>query len=169
MRRGISRRALLDLLSAIRERVPGIALRTTLIVGYPEEGPEEFAELMDFVREQKFHRLGVFTYSQEDGTTAHALGDPVPAEEKERRLALVMEAQREISLERNEALVGKEQMVLVDRVEGDQLIGRTEHDAPEIDNEVYLPFRPGIPPGTFCRVEVVESVEYDLFARWRLS
>jgi ribosomal protein S12 methylthiotransferase len=167
MRRGISRRALCDLLASIRERVPDIALRTTLIVGYPGEGEKEFEELLDFVREQKFHRLGVFTYSLEEGTTAYGMGDPVPAEEKERRLAIIMEAQREISLARNEALVGTEQKVLIDRIEGDQLVGRTMHDAPEIDNEVFLPFQPGMGPGTFCNVEVVESTEYDLYARWR--
>jgi ribosomal protein S12 methylthiotransferase len=167
MRRGISQRALIDLLAAIKERVPGIALRTTLIVGYPDEGEKEFAELLDFVNEQKFHRLGVFTYSLEEGTTAYGLGDPVPSEEKERRLGLIMAAQREISLARNEALVGTIQTVLVDRVEGDHLVGRTAHDAPEIDNEVYLPFRPEFERGTFCDVEIVESTEYDLFGRWR--
>ena len=167
MRRGTSRRALMDLLAGIRERVPGIALRTTLIVGYPEEGEREFAELLDFVREQEFHRLGVFTYSLEEGTTAYGLGDPIAPEEKERRLGLVMEAQREISLARNEELVGTEQKVLIDRVEGDQLVGRTSHDAPEIDNEVFLPFRPDIRAGTFCHVGIVESTEYDLYARWR--
>ena len=167
MRRGTSRRALLDLLAAIRERVPGIALRTTLIVGYPDEGEKEFQELLDFVREQEFHRLGVFSYSLEEGTAAYGLGDPVSAGEKEERLGRVMEAQREISLARNETLVGTEQRVLIDRVEADQLVGRTAHDAPEIDNEVFLPFRPEIGPGTFCQVEIVESTEYDLYARWR--
>ena len=82
-------------------------------------------------------------------------------------MRLIMEAQREISLARNEALVGTEQKVLIDRAEGDQLVGRTAHDAPEIDNEVFLPFRPEIRPGTFCQVEIVESTEYDLYARWR--
>ena len=167
MHRGTSRHALIDLLAAIRERIPGIALRTTLIVGYPDETEREFAELLDFVREQKFHRLGVFMYSLEEGTTAYGLGDPLSSEEKEHRLGLVMEAQREISLARNEALVGTVQTVLIDRTDGDQLVGRTAHDAPEIDNEVYLPFRPDIRPGTFCQVDVVESAEYDLFARWR--
>ena len=167
MRRGTSRRALLDLLDAIRQRVPGIALRTTMIVGYPDEGEEEFGELLEFVREQKFHRLGVFAYSLEEGTTAYGLGDPVPPGEKERRQALVMEAQRDISLSRNEGLVGTEQTVLIDRAEGDQLVGRTAHDAPEIDNEVFLPFRPGVQPGTFCRVDIVGATEYDLYARWR--
>lgn len=167
MHRGTSRRALCELLAAIRERVPGIALRTTLIVGYPDEGEKEFAELLDFVREQKFHRLGVFAYSLEEGTTAYGLGDPVPVKEKEERLRLVMEAQREISLARNEELVGTVQKVLLDRVEDDQLVGRTAHDAPEIDNEVFLPLRPEIGPGTFCQAEIVESTEYDLYARWR--
>jgi ribosomal protein S12 methylthiotransferase len=167
MRRGISRRALVELLAAIRERVPGIALRTTLIVGYPDEGEKEFAELLDFVNEQKFHRLGVFTYSLEDGTSAYGMGDPVPSEEKERRLGLIMEAQREISLAHNEALVGTEQKVLIDRTEGDQYVGRTALDAPEIDNEVFLPFRSEIQQGTFCRVDIVESSEYDLYGRWR--
>ncbi len=167
MRRGISRRALRELLETIRERVPGIALRTTLIVGYPEEGEQEFAELLDFVREQKFHRLGVFPYSVEEGTTACGLGDPVPGAEKERRMELIMEAQQEISLARNDALVGTKQTVLLDRVEGNQFVGRTAHDAPEIDNEVYLPLRRGVLPGTFCQVEIVESTEYDLYARWR--
>jgi ribosomal protein S12 methylthiotransferase len=167
MRRGTSRRALIDLLDAIRERVPGIALRTTMIVGYPEEGDAEFADLLEFVREQKFHRLGVFAYSLEEGTAAYGLGDPIPSEEKERRRDLVMEVQREISLTRNETLVGTVQTVLIDRVEPDQLVGRTAHDAPEIDNEVFLPFRPDIRPGTFSSVDIVESTEYDLYARWR--
>jgi ribosomal protein S12 methylthiotransferase len=167
MRRGTSRRALIDLLDAIRERVPGIALRTTMIVGYPEEGDAEFADLLEFVREQKFHRLGVFAYSLEEGTAAYGLGDPIPSEEKERRRDLVMEVQREISLTRNETLVGTVQTVLIDRVEADQLVGRTAYDAPEIDNEVFLPFRPDIRPGTFSSVDIVESTEYDLYARWR--
>jgi ribosomal protein S12 methylthiotransferase len=167
MRRGTSRHALIDLLETIRERVPGIALRTTLIVGYPDEGEREFAELLDFVREQNFHRLGVFPYSLEEGTTAYGLGDPVPSNEKDRRLGQVMEAQRDISLARNEALVGTIQTVLIDRVEGDRLVGRTAHDAPEIDNEVFLPFRAEIQPGTFSPVEIVECTEYDLYARWR--
>jgi ribosomal protein S12 methylthiotransferase len=138
-----------------------------MIVGYPEEGDAEFADLLEFVREQKFHRLGVFAYSLEEGTAAYGLGDPIPSEEKERRRDLVMEVQREISLTRNETLVGTVQTVLIDRVEADQLVGRTAYDAPEIDNEVFLPFRPDIRPGTFSSVDIVESTEYDLYARWR--
>jgi ribosomal protein S12 methylthiotransferase len=162
MRRGMSRRALLDLVRTIRERVPGIALRTTLIVGYPAEGEAEFEELLEFVRQTRFERLGVFTYSPEDGTGAFPLGDPVPAEEKERRRAAVMEVQRGISEELNDALVGRHVRVLVDRRENGQYFGRTEHDAPEIDNEVILPAVPELQIGSFCDVVIVEAYEYDI-------
>jgi ribosomal protein S12 methylthiotransferase len=164
MRRGISRRALRDLVATIRAKVPGVGLRTTLIVGYPTEGEKDFDELLDFVREARFERLGVFTYSQEDGTVAHPLGDPIPAHEKERRKAAVMELQQEISREHNEALIGRKVKVLLERAEKGLFIGRTEHDAPEIDNEVFI--RTGKTPrlGTFCEVDIVEAYEYDIFA-----
>jgi ribosomal protein S12 methylthiotransferase len=165
MRRGLSRRALQDLIRTIRERVPGIALRTTLIVGYPAEGETEFGELLDFVRQTRFNRLGVFTYSMEEGTGAFPLGDPVPVEEKERRRAAVMEAQREISEEHNEALVGRRLRVLVDRQESGQYFGRTEHDAPEIDNEVILPGVPELRIGSFYDVGIVEACEYDIHGK----
>jgi ribosomal protein S12 methylthiotransferase len=165
MRRGVSRRALLDLVSTIRKRVPGIALRTTLIVGYPAEGEVEFEELLDFVRQTRFDRLGVFTYSREEGTTAYPLGDPVPAVEKERRRAAIMEVQREISEEQNEALVGRQVRVLVDRRESRQYFGRTEHDAPEIDNEVILPGVPELQIGSFYDVGIVEAYEYDIHGK----
>jgi len=162
MARGMSARALRELLGTIRDRVPGIALRTTLIVGYPDEGEAEFEELRLFVEEQRFERLGVFTYSSEEGTTAFPLGDPVPPEEKERRRGVIMELQREISEARNEALVGTRQNVLVDRAEQGRFVGRTQHDAPEIDNEVLLVSDFPLRVGTFCDVEIVESYEYDL-------
>jgi ribosomal protein S12 methylthiotransferase len=165
MRRGMSRRALLDLVRTIRERVPGVALRTTLIVGYPAEGEAEFEELLDFVRQTRFDRLGVFTYSLEEGTTAFPLGDPVPAEEKERRRAAVMEVQREISEAQNEDLVGRRVRVLVDRLENGQYFGRTEHDAPEIDNEVILPGVPDLRIGSFYDVGIVEAYEYDIHGK----
>jgi ribosomal protein S12 methylthiotransferase len=164
MRRGISRRALYDLIHEIRDSVPGIALRTTLIVGYPGETPAAFEELMKFVADVRFSRLGVFTYSQEDGTTAFPLGDPVSAEEKERRKALVMELQMGISLEHNRKLVGSRARVLIDRIEDGQAVGRTEHDAPEIDNEIWV--RGGHLPsvGSFAEVDIVEASEYDAYA-----
>jgi ribosomal protein S12 methylthiotransferase len=162
MRRGISRRSLQDLLSEIRERVPDIALRTSLIVGYPSEGEKEFAELLEFVREMRFERLGVFAYSWEDGTSAYPLGDPVPPKEKERRRATVMELQQEISSDRNEGLLGRRLKVLVDRKDGEFYVGRTEHDAPEIDNEVVVRTERSLSVGTFYEVEIVEAYEYDL-------
>jgi ribosomal protein S12 methylthiotransferase len=165
MARGMSPRALRELIGTIRERVPGIALRTTLIVGYPGEGEREFEELQAFVEEQRFERLGVFTYSREEGTAAYGLGDPVPPEEKERRRAAIMEQQQNISEERNASLVGSRLRVLVDREEQGQFFARTEHDAPEIDNEVLLQKDVDITVGTFCDVEIVESYEYDLLGR----
>jgi ribosomal protein S12 methylthiotransferase len=164
MRRGITSDGLRSLIEKIRGAVPGIALRTTLIVGYPDEGEKEFGELLAFVREAAFDRLGVFEYSREDDTAAFGLGDPVPAEEKLRRRMEVMEAQKEISLRKNEEKIGSEIVVLVDRAEGDGFVGRTEQDAPEVDNEVFIEQGPGIAEGHFSRVTVVDAVEYDLFA-----
>ena len=163
MRRGISSRALRELLETIRARVPGVALRTTLIVGYPGEGEREFEELQEFVREQEFDRLGVFTYSHEEGTTAYPLGDPVPEEEKQRRLNRIMELQQEISERKNAALVGTTQRVLLDRVEGSRLVGRTERDAPEIDNEVFVTSDGLLRAGEFCSVRIDDATEYDLY------
>jgi ribosomal protein S12 methylthiotransferase len=162
MRRGISGRALRDLLEMIRERVPGIAIRSTLIVGYPTEGEGEFEELLEFVRTSEFDRLGVFPYSQEEGTVAFSLGDPVSAMEKERRRSAVMELQREISENRNSRLVGARKKVLIDREEKGIFVGRTEHDAPEIDNEVYVRAARGLQVGAFCSVDIVEAYEYDI-------
>ncbi len=161
MRRGMSRRTLHELVDAIRQRVPGIALRTTFIVGYPSEGEAEFEELVDFVRVARFERLGVFSYSLEDGTAAYPLGDPIPFEEKERRRARLMEVQKDISEERNSSLIGRTVRVLIDRQEGDQYIGRTEHDAPEVDNEVFVRSSSPLVAGTFCDVDIVEAYEYD--------
>ncbi|MBI4534899.1 MAG: 30S ribosomal protein S12 methylthiotransferase RimO, partial [Ignavibacteriae bacterium] len=163
MRRGTSHRALKDLIARIREKVPGIAMRTTLIVGYPNETTSAFDEVLGFVEETRFDRLGVFTYSLEDGTTAYPLGDPIPRNEKERRRALVMELQKAVSETNNELLIGTRQKVLIDRVEGEYFIGRTERDAPEIDNEVFVETKRQLRPGSFCEVEIVDASEYDLY------
>ncbi len=165
MRRGISQRATRDLIGEIRNRIPNIALRTTLIVGYPTETQRDFDELLSFVEDVKFDRLGVFTYSVEDATGAYDLGDPVSAEEKERRKSLVMQLQQEISDIKNDALIGTTQKVIVDRVEGDQFVGRTERDAPEIDNEVYISGDALVRCGDFCQVAIESASEYDLYAR----
>jgi ribosomal protein S12 methylthiotransferase len=164
MRRGMTNRAMRELLHSIRETVPGIGLRSTLIVGYPNETNEDFEMLFDFVAEMKFHRLGVFTYSQEEGTSAFDLGDPVPNEVKEERRNRIMELQQQISEERNESLVGAVARVLIDRREGEYFIGRTEWDAPEIDQEVFVRAESGVGVGNFVDVKVTHFTEYDLYA-----
>ena len=169
MRRGISQRALRELVDDIRNKVPGITLRTTVIVGYPNETAKEFDELLKFIEEVKFDRLGVFTYSVEDGTAAHGLGDPVSAKEKEGRKSLVMELQREISEEKNELLIGTTQKVLIDSFENGQFIGRTERDAPEIDNEVYVTSDSHLAVGSFCDIAIESASDYDLFGKFVAS
>lgn len=163
MRRGISRRTLTQLIETAREKIPNITLRTTVIVGYPSETEREFEELLEFVNKTKFDRLGVFTYSLEEGTSAYPLGDPLSPEEKERRLARVMELQQRISESKNELFVGTRQRVLIDRREGGQYIGRTERDAPEIDNEVFVNTDRRLTIGGFYDVDIVGSSEYDLY------
>jgi ribosomal protein S12 methylthiotransferase len=165
MRRGITGARLRALIAAIRSAVPGIALRTTLIVGYPGEGEKEFEELRAFVEEARFDRLGVFTYSPEEGTAAFPLGDPVPEEEKERRKASLMEVQQGISEERNAALIGSRQRVLLDACDGDRWVGRTASDAPEIDNEVFVESSRPLEVGSFFDVEIVDAYEYDLVGK----
>jgi ribosomal protein S12 methylthiotransferase len=165
MRRGITRRAMEELLGRIRDRIPGVAIRSTLIVGYPNETVEDFETLLRFVEDVRFERLGVFTYSQEEGTSAFPLGDSVPHAEKERRRAVVMELQQEISRRHNELQINTRKRVLIDRVDNDMFAGRTQHDAPEIDNEVLVASQHALAPGTFHDVEIVDAVEYDLFAR----
>jgi len=150
------------LIERIQSRVPGIALRTTLIVGYPEEAEKEFSELLEFVRDARFDRLGVFEYSREQGTTAYGLGDPVPRKEKERRRSLIMEVQQAISMEKNEQLINTTQRVLLERQEGSMYVGRTERDAPEIDNEVYVRSSESLQLGEFVDVDIEDASEYDL-------
>jgi ribosomal protein S12 methylthiotransferase len=162
MRRGISGKATKELIRTIRSRVPDIALRTTLIVGYPDETEDDFEELFEFVGEARFERLGVFPYSHEDGTYAFDLGDPVPDEVKQERLTRIMELQREISEARNQSFIGKTVTVLVDREEESFFVGRTEADAPEIDNEVYCRGAEAR-CGEFSQVLISDAVEYDLY------
>jgi ribosomal protein S12 methylthiotransferase len=170
MRRGITRRSTMELLRSMRERVPQIAIRTTLIVGYPNENDKAFDALYDFVREMEFDRLGVFLYSQEEQTASWILGDPVPRAVKEERRDAIMELQRDISMKKNLEYVGRELRVLIDAVEGDHAVARTEFDAPEVDNEVLIPcdqFPARVPVGQFADVLITESLEYDLIATCR--
>lgn len=165
MRRGITRRTTEQLISTIRSAVPGIALRTTLIVGYPSETEKDFEELVQFIKNVRFDRLGVFTYSQEDQTVAYDLGDPIPADEKERRKEYIMEVQREISLQQNEARIGATTKAVVERIEDGEYVGRTEWDAPEIDNEVFITHNGGqLTVGQFVNVTITDAAEFDLYA-----
>jgi len=163
MRRGITKRRTIELLKTIREKVPGIAIRTTLIAGYPGETEQDFQELVDFVQEQKFDRLGVFTYSHEENTHAYSLEDDVPDAVKQERVEEIMEIQQDISYALNQSKIGKTLKVLVDRKEGKFFIGRTEADSAEVDNEVIL--RGNIQNaqiGNFVTVKIVDAEEFDL-------
>lgn len=162
MKRGVSREETIELLKKFRDRIPGVAIRTTLIVGYPGEGEKEFEELKEFVKESRFTRLGVFPYSPEESTPAYILGDPVREEEKERRIDELMAIQENISLQLNEAKVGKRYTVLIDRKEGDYFIGRTEYDSPEVDDEVLIAPHRSLKIGEFATVEIDEAMEHDL-------
>ncbi|MGB1093910.1 MAG: 30S ribosomal protein S12 methylthiotransferase RimO [Bacteroidia bacterium] len=163
MRRGITKRRTLELLGQIREEVPGISLRTTILVGHPGEEEEDVQELLESLREVKFERLGVFTYSHEDNTHAHTLEDIIPEEEKQERANRVMEQQMDISWAFNQSLVGTEQKVLFDRLDGDSFVGRTQFDSPEVDNEVWVPAKDQyIRIGDFAQVKITEATHYDL-------
>jgi ribosomal protein S12 methylthiotransferase len=167
MRRGISARATNQLVRDIRSAVPGIHLRTTMMVGFPGETEEEFQELCDFVQEHRFERLGVFMYSHEENTAAYLLEDDVPVETKQQRADHLMELQQGISLELNQAKVGREFTVLLDRLESTHWVGRTEFDSPEVDNEVLIPAKeaPGDwKPGCMVKVRVTRAEEFDLVA-----
>ena len=164
MRRGITRRTTEDVLKRIRDTVPDITLRTTFIVGYPNETDAYFHELLEFVEAQQFDRLGVFTYSQEDDTYADILGDPIPAEVKESRKVAVMDLQRSISASKNLAKVGTTIRVLVEEEINGEYRCRSEADAPEVDNEVYVRSKRPLTPGTFVEVTIDDAAEYDLFA-----
>jgi ribosomal protein S12 methylthiotransferase len=166
MRRGTTKAKTDALLKTIRQEVPGIAIRTTLITGYPGETEDDFEILCDWVRESRFERLGCFSYSHEEDTHAFSLEDDVPQEVKEERARRIMDIQRDISTESNAELIGRELKVLVDRFEGGQFIGRTEFDSPEVDNEVAI--RCGeshLRVGDFCQVEITSATEYDLQGR----
>lgn len=165
MKRGVTREKTTTLLEKLREGVPGIAIRTTLISGYPGETLAQHEELLEWVKEMRFDRLGVFTYSHEENTTAHELKDDVPAKEKKRRAEEIMAAQREISRSLNEKRIGSLIRVLVDRFENGHFIGRSEFDSPEVDNEVIIESPEAhLRLGDFTMVRITSAGEYDLFA-----
>lgn len=164
MRRGITRRTTEELLDRIRQDVPGIALRSTFIVGYPSETQADVDELADFLQKQQFDRVGVFTYSQEDDMYAYILGDPIPAEVKEERRRYIMDIQREISYQKNQSKIGSRARVLIEEEINGEYRGRTEHDAPEVDNDVYVRSSKPLTLGSFVDIEIEDATEFDLFA-----
>ena len=164
MRRGVDKEQTIHFVTNARNRVPGIAFRTTFIVGFPGETEEQFEELCDFVKEMKFERAGVFAYSPEEGTPAYEMEDDVPEEVKQERVDTIMAIQQNISLETNEKRVGTVEKVLVDRIEGDYYIGRTQYDSPEVDDEVLVSVDSAeLNVGDFVNVKLVKADYFDLY------
>ncbi|AEI48313.1 30S ribosomal protein S12 methylthiotransferase RimO [Runella slithyformis] len=163
MRRGITREKTEDLIKTIRDKVPGIALRTTLIAGHPGETEEIFEETLEFVERTRFDRLGVFTYSHEEQTFSHTLPDDIPAEVKQQRADDIMAVQQDISWSLNQAKIGNTYKVLFDRKESGYFVGRTEFDSPEVDNEVLLPASQFVRQGDFAHVKITNAEEFDLY------
>lgn len=162
MRRHISKEGTLKLLEEIRSKVPGIRIRTTLMTGFPGEGEKEFEELLDFVKNQRFDRMGAFAYCEEDDTfAAKNLDDNIPDEIKQQRLDKLMAIQEEIALALNEEMIGSVQKVLIDRIEGEKAYGRTQYDSPEVDPEVIIN-DPSLTPGEFVNIRITEAYPFEL-------
>lgn len=165
MRRGITKQKTIDLVNQIRDKVPGIAIRTTLIAGYPGETEQDHEEMLQWVQDSKFERLGIFTYSHEDNTHAYHLKDDVSEKLKKKRADAVMAIQQEISYKLNQQKIGKQFKVLFDKKEGDYFIGRTEFDSPDVDNEVLVKATNTnyINIGSFANVNITSATDFDLF------
>ena len=163
MRRGITRKTTEELIHHIKETVPGITLRTTFIVGYPGETEEDFQELCDFVSTGALDRMGVFTYSQEDDTYAYILGDPISQEVKDERRTILLDLQKQISHDANQELIGKRVRAMVEQEINGEYQCRTEKDAPEVDNELYVRSDKPLKPGDMIWVEIDDAAEFDLF------
>ena len=165
MNRGIGRQETLDLVKLIREKLPEGVIRTTLITGYPGETNKDFVELKEFIGQCRFDRLGVFTYSHEEGTTAYSLKNTVPDKIKQERAAILMEMQQDISLELNIRKVGSIMKIIIDREDEEYYIGRTEFDSPEIDNEVLiLKGSKNLEIGCFYKARITSADDFDLYA-----
>ena len=165
MKRGFGKEKINRLLKDFRERVPGMAIRTTLIVGYPGETEENFQELKQWVSDMRFERLGCFTYSHEENTTAYLLEDDVPQEVKMQRANEIMEIQSQISWELNQEKIDKEFKVIIDRKEGNYFVGRTQFDSPDVDNEVLINAKKSyIRSGDFVTVKIISAEDFDLYA-----
>ncbi len=166
MQRGITKKSTQKLIKRLKEKIPNLTLRTTFIVGYPNETEQDFEELKDFVKETGFDRIGVFDYSVEENTKSFSLGDVIPAKIKEERKEELMELQREISFEKNKKIIGKKLKVLIDDIEGEYYIARSERDAPEVDGEVLIKAENKLlKVGEFYNVEIINCNDYDLFGK----
>jgi ribosomal protein S12 methylthiotransferase len=166
MRRGTTKQKTIDLVNAIRDKVPGMALRTTLITGYPGETMQDFEEMYDWVEETRFDRLGCFTYSHEEKTHAHNLIDDVPEDIKQERVEAIMELQQGISYEKNQEKIGITYKVLIDKIDNGYLTGRTEFDSPEVDNEVLIDATQQYATvGSFVNVEIDSAEDFDLYGQ----
>jgi len=164
MNRQISKEETIELINNIRSKIPDIGLRTTMLVGFPGETEEDVNELAEFVEQMQFDRLGVFTYSHEEGTSGYLLKDEITAEEKSVRAARIMEVQQQISFDKNQQKVGKQFKVLIDRVESNNFVGRTEFDSPEVDNEVLIDAsKYYLRVGDFALIKIIKAEEFDLF------
>ncbi len=166
MRRGITKQKTIDLVNTIRDKVPGIAIRTTLIAGYPGETEQDHEEMLRWVEESRFERLGIFTYSHEENTHAYQLKDDVSEKTKKKRANAVMALQQDISFQLNQKKTGQEFKILVDRKEGDFFVGRTEFDSPDVDNEVLVKADENtyLRIGDFANVKITEASDFDLYA-----
>ncbi len=164
MKRQITRQEMDTLIQTIRERVPGICLRTTLIAGFPGETREDVEMLKSFLEQHRFDRVGIFSYSHEENTGAYALTDDVPAEEKEARAQEIMDVQQQISYEKNQEKIGRVMKVLIDRRESGRYLGRTEFDSVEVDNEVIINSSRRLSPGEFVQAKIIKAYDYDLEA-----
>jgi len=166
MRRGITKQKTIDLVNQIRDKVPNIAMRTTLITGYPGETQQDFDELAEWVEETRFDRLGCFTYSHEEKTHAHSLNDDVPEEIKQERVDAIMEIQQGISFEKNQEKIGNTYKVLIDKKDGGYFVGRTEYDSPEVDNEVLIDAKLHYATvGSFVKVKIDSAEDFDLYGQ----
>jgi len=166
MRRGVTAKRTKELINKLREKIPDIAIRTTFIVGYPNETEKDFGELCGFVEETKFDRVGTFTFSVEENTTSFILGNPISEDEKLERKNTLMEIQKEISLAKNKSFLSKKLDTIIDGIEGSFYVGRSYRDAPEVDGEILIPLNGfSINPGDFCKVEINDYNEYDLYGK----
>jgi ribosomal protein S12 methylthiotransferase len=162
MRRNTTKMDILRIIEKIRKKISGVALRTSIIVGFPSETDKEFKELLQFIEEVRFERLGAFIYSREEGTDAYNFGSQVPKKKKIERLNSIMSTQQKISQDINKRFLGSTMEVLIDEKEKDLYLGRSQYDAPEVDGIVYVSSKGVLEPGDFVKVKITDTLEYDL-------